>query len=296
MLDSRTLKGYSLILLAAVGFGSYGVWARYIGGDFGVYYHAWIRSVMVLLIILPVGYFTKQFKRVDAVDLKWLLVPVFCGIFTQAPIYYAFNNMDIGTATLLFFAMFLITSYVIGSALFGEKLTHIKVFSLIVGLLGLVLVFGISLGKFSLLAIMLASLTGIASGGEVVFSKKTSSKYSSLQINLYVWLGILITHLPTSLLVGETQLVPQFNFIWFSMLAYSVVGLLSFWLVIEGFKTVDASIGSLIGLMEVVFGVLFGVVLFGESLTSTFLLGGLLILVAGMLPDLYELLKVRYKH
>lgn len=73
------------------------------------------------------------------------------------------------------------------------------------------------------------------------------------------------------------------------MLFYALAGLLAFWLVVEGYKYVDASIGSLVGLIEIIAGVLFGFWFFREQITNTIIVGGLLILLSGMLPDLKEL-------
>ena len=71
---------------------------------------------------------------------------------------------------------------------------------------GLLFVFGFSVIQFSLIASLLAALNGIASGGEVATTKKSTWKFSSLQIGIYVWIGILITHLPISILLGEPQI------------------------------------------------------------------------------------------
>lgn len=286
----KSSLGYLMIFLSAIGFGSYGVWSKFIGEDFGIFYQGWVRSAIVLAILIPIALATKNFKPVTKADLKWVLVPVLFGVATQAPLYYAFINMDIGTATLVFYSMYVITSYVIGKMFLGEKITGVKLASLLLAFIGLFLVFGISLQYFTFLALFMAALNGVASGGEVATTKKTTHKFSSLQIGIYVWAGILVTHLPLSLIFGETQIIPQFNFIWFSMLAFALVGLAAFWLVIEGFKYVDASIGGLIGLFEIIAGIAFGVMLFGESVTGITLLGGFVILLSAMLPDLTTIL------
>jgi drug/metabolite transporter (DMT)-like permease len=172
-----------------------------------------------------------------------------------------------------------------------EKIGIVKLLSLILAFLGLFLIFGLSLAKFSFLALILAAINGVASGAEVATTKKSTEKFSSLQVSVYVWFGIFITHLPLSLLSGEPQIPFQFNATWLSMMAFAAVGLISFWLVVEGYKFVDASIGGLIGLFEIIAGVIFGIVIFNEELTLSTVLGGSLILLAAMLPDLYNLFR-----
>jgi len=288
---TKSYIGYVMILLSTIGFGSYGVWSRFLGEDLGIFYQGWVRSAIVLIVLIPLALLTKSLKPIDPSDRKWIFIPVIFGIFTQAPLYYAFNHMDIGTATLIFYGMFLITSYAVGKIFLSEKITSIKLVSLLLAIIGLLLLFGFSLAKFSLLALLLAVINGVASGGEVATTKKSSEKYSSLQISIYVWAGILLTHLPLSLLFQEKQIPLAWDFMWFSMFAFALVGLTAFWLVVEGYKYVDASIGGLIGLLEVIFGVVFGLLLFGEQLISSVIFGGGLILLAAMLPDLQTLRK-----
>ncbi len=286
----KSLTGYLIIFISAIGFGSYGVWSKFIGDDFGIFYQGWVRSALVLLFLIPIAYFTKSFKPVQKSDWKWILIPVFFGIATQAPLYYAFINMDIGTATLIFYSMYVITSYVVGKIFLKEKITIPKIISLALAFLGLFLIFGVSLSFFSLLALIMAAINGIASGGEVATTKKTTEKFSSLQIGIYVWAGILVTHLPLSLLFGEKQIAPEFNFVWLSMCAFALAGLISFWLVIEGYKYVDASIGGLIGLFEIIAGIGFGFIIFHEQLTLLTYIGGGIIILSAMLPDLTTIL------
>lgn len=285
------LKGYLMIFASAIGFGSYGIWSKLIGSQFEVFYQGSIRSALVLAILIPILIYKKDHKKITKQDLKWFSIPVIFGIFTQGPIYYAYNHMDIGTATLIFYAMFLIASYLVGTILIKEKLSTVKLVSLLFAILGLFLVFGVSLTKFTLLASVLAAVNGLASGGEVASTKKVSDKFSTLQLSVYLWGAIVITNLPIAFILGETPPPLVFNLQWFYMLVFAVIGLVSFWLIVEGFKYVDASIGGLIGLTEIIFSVIFGVILFKETLTTPIIIGGTLILLAGMLPDLVTLLK-----
>lgn len=278
-----------MILLSAIGFGSYGLWSRFIGPEFGIFTQGWVRSAIVLTILIPIAIYSKKFKKVESNDRKWILISVLFGVATQAPLYYAYNHMDIGTAILIFYAMYVITSYLVGRIFLGEKIIPIKIIALLLAFLGLFLVFGFSIAIFSVLAMLLAAINGIASGGEVATTKKSTQKFSSLQIGIYVWVGILVTHLPLALLLGEKQVPLAINFTWFAMLGFALAGLIAFWLVIEGYKYVDASIGGLMGLLEIVFGVIFGIIFFHEHLTVTIVFGGLLIILAGMLPDLFAI-------
>ncbi len=102
-------------------------------------------------------------------------------------------------------------------------------------------------------------------------------------------------HLPVSLLINERQVPIHFDKAWMYLLIYSAVNATAFWMSVTGFKHVDASIGSLIGLTEILFGVVFGAILFHEHLSWTMYLGGAIILFSGMLTDLANVLQNRHR-
>ncbi len=284
-----------MILASAVCFSSYGVWSRFLGHDFAPFYQGWARSVIMLMLLIPLALAGKQLKRVRAGDRKWFSITMICTVFTQVPLYYAFIHLPLGVGTLLFYGPFLITSYVVGWLFLSEKITWIKLISLFLALMGLVVTFGYSLAVFSLVAMLLAAFNGVASGAEIATSKKSSGKYSSLQITIYSCVFVLITHLPLSLLLGENQVMPAFDRQWLAMLGLATTGFGGYWLAIEGFKFVDASIGSLIGLLEIIFSAAFGVFLFSDPITQPVIWGGLIILTSAILPDIYALYRPRAK-
>lgn len=282
-------KGVLLILLSALMFGSYGIWSRLMGSAFDPFYQGWTRALIITVLLFPLLLVKKKCISIQRKDWKWLGVYLLFTTFTQAPLYYAFNHMDIGTATVLFFATMLLTMYVFGFLFLGEKLTKVKVLALITACFGLLVTFSFSLVAFSVFAASMAVLNGIASGGEVSSSKKLTGAYSALYITWLSWVIILITNLPLSLLLGEVQHAPSLSLAWVYQLGYVVAGIVGFWSIIEGLKYTEASIGGLIGLLEVVFSIAFGVLLFGEGLTVKSGVGALLVLCAAALPHLAEI-------
>jgi drug/metabolite transporter (DMT)-like permease len=282
--------GYSIILLSALLFGTYGVWSRLMGDSFGPFYQTWVRSLLIILVMLPFMLVGKSFRKIAREDYpKLSLYVVFC-VCTQVPLYYAFNHAPIATVQLIFYSLFIMTAYVVGRVYLGEHITKIKLASMLLAFIGLGVVFGVSIITLAPLGLALAAFNGVASGGEVASSKKLSNNYSPALLVFWGWVCTFIIHLVISLLLGEPQYVPQFNAAWLWLFVYAIVNAAAFWLVITGFRHVDASIGSLIGLMEVVFAVLFGALVFHESLTWSVLVGGCLIIIAAMLPDLLNVI------
>lgn len=292
MITKPSTKGYLIILASAVLFGTYGVWSKLMGDTFPPFYQAWVRSIFIILIMLPFMLKSKSFQKIKRQDLPAMGIFVAFCVFTQVPIYYAFNNAPIGTVQLIFYSMFVGTAYLVGRFYLGETITRIKLVSMALSFVGLALVFSSAIIAFAPLGLALALLNGVASGGEVSSSKKIESKYSPALVVFWGWVFTLITHLPISL-IFEKQVPIHFTHAWLWLVIYSFVNAAAFWLVIVGFRYVDASIGSLIGLMEVVFAVIFGAIIFNEKLSLSVYLGGILILLAAMLPDLINVIRHR---
>ena len=288
---NRNNKGLLFILIAALMFGSYGVWSRLIGESFGVFYQGWSRGLLISFVLFPILLFGKQIVPIRKADWKWLFVFLFFTSLTQAPLFYAFNHMDIGTATLLFYVTMMLTMYIVGLLFLGEKLNRIKIISFVLASVGLYIIFSFSIVAFALLAALMAILNGVASGGEVSFSKKLSGSYSPLYLSWLSWLIIVITNAPVSFFLGEQQHLPSFEIVWLYQIGYAIASVLGFWLIIKGLKSVEASIGGLLGLLEIVFSILLGIMIFNEGLTEKTIIGGVIIIFAAALPHVVELAK-----
>ncbi len=288
---NKSGRGTLYILIAALMFGSYGVWSRLLGPSFGIFYQGWTRALLISIVLFPLLYYTKQIIPIRKSDWRWMSIFLVFTSLTQAPLFYAFNHMSIGTATLLFFVSMLLTMYVVGFGFLSEKLNKVKLTSFLIAFVGLYITFSFSLVAFSLLAASMAVLNGIASGGEVSSSKKLSGSYSPLYLSWISWIIIVITNAPISFLLHEPQPLPSFNVVWLYWIGYTIASILGFWLIIKGLKYVEASIGGLLGLLEVVFSILFGILLFNESLTIKVVVGALLILSAASLPHLVDLIR-----
>jgi drug/metabolite transporter (DMT)-like permease len=287
-------KGILFILASTIMFGSYGVWSVLIGNSFGVFYQGWTRTLLIAVVLFPIVYFRKEIVRIKKQDWKWLSVFLISTSLTQAPIFYAFTHMDIGTATLLFFVGMILTMYVFGFIFLGEKLTRIKIISLVIACVGLYVTFSFSIIAFSLLAAAMALLNGVATGVELASSKKLTGSYSPLYVTWLSWAVIAVTNMVASLALGEVQYMPALSLAWLYLGIYAVVSLLGFWFAIEGYKNTEASVGGLLGLLEVIFAVIFGLVLFNQPLSLQVALGAILILLAAALPHFVSLRKSDY--
>ena len=283
-------KGAVIVALSAFFFGTYGLWSRLIGSQIDNLFQVYVRSLLILIVIIPVAIATKSLKKVNKKDWKWIAVYTLSGALTVAPIFYSFNKIGIGSSTLLFYASFTIISFILGYLSFGEKITLTKIVSLIAALIGLSLIFELQLQQNFLLPALMAILAGSAAGIEVVFTKKVSNKYSALQLSIFTWAVIFFLHLFGSILIGERQLLPQISVAWLGVVGYAFASLAAFFFVITGYKYVEPAVGALTGLLEIVVGILLGLIFFAEPLTMQIIIGGLMILLAAALPTVVPMI------
>ncbi len=78
---------------------------------------------------------------------------------------------------------------------------------------------------------------------------------------------------------------------WMGQVAYAGAMMLANLAAIKGFGYLEPSIGSLIGLAEILFGVFFGVMFFGENTSLAMIVGGVLIVVAAAIPSMVEMVR-----
>jgi drug/metabolite transporter (DMT)-like permease len=288
------LKGYLILLLAAVLYGSYGVWSKLMGETFPPFFQAWMRGILIVAMMLPYLLLTRSIRKIDRADWGFFTVYFVLTACTQAPLYYAFNHAPIGTVQLIFYATLVITAYIFAKFYIGESITRIKLAAMAVAFVGLVFVFGTSVLVFAPLGLSLAIFNGFASGGEMTSAKRIPEKYSSALVAWYGWVFVVLTHFVVSI-IFEQQVAFQATTEWGWLVAYAVVNMAAFWLGLVGYRMVDASIASLIGLLEVIFAVALGALLFDENLRAPIYIGGVLIIIAAMLPDIVKLLDERGK-
>ena len=260
----KTYEGNILILLSALMFGSYGVFSKYLS-NYDLFYQTYVKCILIVLLLAVIGITKKQYTQIAREDFKWFAIVLTSTCFTIVPIMYAFRYLELGTASFLFYASYTIFTYLFGISFFKEKLTYVKVISFVLALIGLILIFSLKLSGLLVFPILGAIFNGLMSSAETTFSKKISGKYSNIQIVTLVYLAIAITHLIISFVIGEHQDISLITVSWLPFILYTLASIIGFAAVVAGYKYVDPSIGAILGLMEIVFSVLFGFILFSEN-------------------------------
>lgn len=286
-------KGTIFIILSAFFFGTYGTWSKMMSGIFDDFFQSWTRSLIVIGILLPIAFITKKLRKIEKEDWKWILIYSVPGALGVPALFYAFTKLSVGTTLLLFYSMITISAYVYGMIAFKEKMNKVKIISLLLGILGLVIMYSLNL-KEGIFPMIIASIAGICAGTEVNFTKKLSNRYSPEQLAIIVYIVCFIITLPIFLILkGFTFNIDSNLIAWIANFAYAVSSLIAFMFVVKGFKNLEPSIAGILGLLEVPIGILLAFIIFKEPISIAVIIGGTIIIFACMLPNLTDILKER---
>jgi len=285
------IHGIISLLFAATIYGFLGVLSRLIGFDLPVFYQQIVRYFFSLIILLPIIWHIKAWKPIRKNNWKWILLRGISGLVSFLGIYVAFLYTDFSTVYFVSYASATVGGYLLGKILFQEKLTTIRVLSLLLALAGLYLVYPTSPGYSEGLFILILLIAGFATAGWAVISRKVAESYSTLQTVVLDYLIGFTVLLGLSLATQEKWVAPSFHTAWFYLGLLLVVQIATNFLIVYGFQRVDAYIGSLILLFDIVAGITLGAIIFSEYPSSMAILGGGMIIIAMAFPHILEIRK-----
>ena len=156
---SNKFKGSLYLFGSAFIYGLYGIYSRFIGKSFGSFSQSWIRSFIVLGVILLL-FLTKRFewKKINRKDIKWFLIWVLPSSLQPVITYIAFNHLPIATTYFLIYATMILGGILSGKIFFSEKFDFPKVASLILVFIGLILIYGSDISLIANIYVFMALL------------------------------------------------------------------------------------------------------------------------------------------
>lgn len=282
--------GIFFMLLSSLLYGSYGVWARLLGPVFPTFFQSWTRAFLILLILFVILRVKKIPLKIYRKDWKLFGLLGACTSLTLAPVYYAFNHMDISLVTLIFYSSIVIANYVFSFIMFKEKITYVKKFALVQSLIGIVLLYSFVIStNFTALAFIAATVNGIATALEFLFSKKLTETYDAIFIMFVAYVFIFLSNLIISLILKEPMPFTAPAKYWGYQTGFLLAALGAYYFGIRGYEYLTATMAGLISVSEAVFGLLLGLIFFGDKFDSFRIAGAFVILTAMLLPKLGEM-------
>ena len=249
--------------------------AKYLADEVHIFEIVFLRCALVVVILSPFllkegkkSLFTKQPKnQIYRIVTNSIAILLF---------FYGLSISPLSLATVLNFTAPIFT--VIFAIIFlKEKLTNHRLISLVLGFIGVMCVLRPDL-SFNLggILVLLSSLVWASS---LIFIKKLTKTDSAITISLYAGVGMM-----PATFVAAYPYLEEINFVQFLFILFvAVSGTTAQTLLNSALRRGDLSFLLPLDFLRLIWSVLLGVALFGES-TSVFLwLGGLFILVASTL-------------
>ncbi len=254
------------------------------GDSFGSFQQALYRCIIVTFCLCGVGLLGKSLTRIHwRRDARWFILSFATSAFISGPLYYATLKAGIGIASALFYAGLILAMFFFGWLFSEEQYTRAKFVATVLAIGGLVAVFSPTLRHVGVLAMSMALMSGLASGLNITISQKIP--YGATQSALIAWTLGIAANVAALLVLGQHFTTHAANpAAWIYLLLFSLTSLTASWCVVHGLKLIDAGSAGLLGLLEIVFSVLFGVIFFGERPGKIALLGIGLIIMAAAIP------------
>ncbi|HEU5187866.1 MAG TPA: DMT family transporter [Candidatus Saccharimonadales bacterium] len=273
--------GASLVVFSSLIYASYGVWIVLMGDSFGGFIQAVLRSSLVIIFLLPIALWRKELSKIHWRRDAWLLAgQLISSLLIAAPLYYAVLKVGVGLGMGVNYAGIVLGAFLFGWLLNKERYTRNKWLSTALGILGLWLVFTPNLETLGFLTMGAALLSGLASGLNMVVNKKLN--YSASQTAIMTWAATALANIPFVLLLNEQ--IPEISINWIYLVLFAIASLAASWTLITGLKLIEAGAAGILGLLEIVFGIVYGIVFFKEQPSILSLLGMAAIMAAAAIP------------
>ena len=207
-------------------------------------------------------------------------------LFTWGPLYYAILHAGVGISLTISYASIVLGMFFFGWLFANEKFTKEKALSACLGLAGLGLIFTPNIASLGLVALGAAFISGLSVSATMVSSKLI--KYNPTMTTIVLWTTSVAANFVMALFFSNAHPTFGVHKEWLYLLLFSAASIIASWSLIRGLKLIDAGTAGVLGLLEIVFGVLFGIIFFNESLGGLTILGIVVIITAAAIPYISE--------
>ena len=279
--------GASLVVLSSLFYASYAIWIKLMDDFFGAFTQATLRHIITAGLFVGIAVIWRQFEKVHwRRDARWFGLSFLSAIFVAGPLYYAVLHAGVGISLAISYIGIVLGMFFFGWLFAKERFTKDKLVSCVLGIIGLLLVFSPSVETTGWLALLSALVSGIATALNLTTSKKMP--YNATQTAVIAWTLGIAANIPLMFMFSESLPPSDWHIEWLYLCLFAVASVIASWSAIRGVKLIEAGAAGILGLMEIVFGVLFGVLFFDERPGVLVLLGVGTIIAAATIPYLKD--------
>lgn len=282
-MKNKAPLGASLIIVSSFFYATYGIWTKLMGDFFDGYTATIFRSIIVVTILVIIAVKLKHFEPLKLRrNWPWVAGMLVASVFTWGTLYYAILHAGVGISLAIAYASTVIGMFFFGRVFSNERFTKDKALSTLLGIIGLALVFSPSAHSLGLLSLACAAISGLSSAANGVFVQHIH--YDTTQSAITLWIAGIVSNLAVVIVLSSPWPSFTWHIQWLYLVIFSIVSVIASWTFIRGLKLIEAGAAGILGLTEIVFGVLFGILFFNEKLGLVVSMGIIMIMLAAAIP------------
>ena len=259
-----------------------------------VLFYRYSLAVIVLGIMMK---FQKQSFAIKRVDVLPLCIMGLLFAFSSLFLFMSYNYMDAGIASTILFVYPVLVA-IIMAVVFKEKVSPITMFSIALAFVGISMLCKSPGGQtLSLVGITFVFLSSLSYAIYIVGVNRSSLKDMPIaKLTFYVLLFGLSVYVVRLQFCTELQVIPT-PMLWINAVSLAVISLVT---MTKAIHYIGSTPTAILGALEPVTALFFGVLVFGEQLTPRIILGILMVITAVTLiiggKSLLKKRKIRVKH
>ena len=263
-----------------------------------VLFYRYSLAVIVLGIMMK---FQKQSFAIKRVDVLPLCIMGLLFAFSSLFLFMSYNYMDAGIASTILFVYPVLVA-IIMAVVFKEKVSPITMFSIALAFVGISMLCKSPGGQtLSLVGITFVFLSSLSYAIYIVGVNRSSLKDMPIaKLTFYVLLFGLSVYVVRLQFCTELQVIPT-PMLWINAVSLAVFAtVISLVRMTKAIHYIGSTPTAILGALEPVTALFFGVLVFGEQLTPRIILGILMVITAVTLiiggKSLLKKRKIRVKH
>ncbi|MEQ3006249.1 DMT family transporter [Phocaeicola massiliensis] len=263
-----------------------------------VLFYRYSLAVIVLGIMMK---FQKQSFAIKRVDVLPLCIMGLLFAFSSLFLFMSYNYMDAGIASTILFVYPVLVA-IIMAVVFKEKVSPITMFSIALAFVGISMLCKSPGGQtLSLVGITFVFLSSLSYAIYIVGVNRSSLKDMPIaKLTFYVLLFGLSVYVVRLQFCTELQVIPT-PMLWINAVSLAVFStVISLVTMTKAIHYIGSTPTAILGALEPVTALFFGVLVFGEQLTPRIILGILMVITAVTLiiggKSLLKKRKIRVKH
>lgn len=281
---NNKVKGYLFAAISAATYGMNPLFALplYEGGMdlYSVLFFRYLFAIPILAIMLKIR---RRDFSIGKADIAPLIILGILFALSSITLFSSYHHMDAGIASTILFVYPIMVALIM-FFFFKEKISAKTIACIAVALLGIALLCKSGEGAVvSIKGVLLVLGSALSYSIYIVFVNKSRiNKMATIKVTMYVLTVGWIIFAIKSLISGTLTTPPAEKWwLWGNILALSIFPtVISLICTTEAIQYIGSTPTAILGVLEPVTAVFFGVVIFGEILTTRIVIGLILVITS----------------